>query len=123
MEFKIYRETEDYNYDTVYGFLPLGKSKNSYETNVTIDWLNSDVNDRGNIIRLSCNCQDYERRRRTCKHLTECMDILYKDHEFVLKKDALKRYWCSTCHSQIDTNEEEPKCYKCKTKMLESDVK
>lgn len=118
MEFKKYRETEDYNYDTIYSFLPLGKSEPFYKTNITIDWLNIDLKDRGNVIRVSCNCQDYERRRRTCKHLKECLLLLSSDMKF--REETIKRYWCSTCYGHCDTSEESPKCYECENEMMES---
>lgn len=121
MEFKAYRESEDYNYDNIYSFIPLGSSEKEYKTDITIDWLNMDAEENGNVIRLSCNCQDYIRRRRTCKHLRECLSLLKNDMK--IRKEELKRYWCSTCHGHCNTSEENPKCYYCKLPLLESDIK
>lgn len=121
MEFKLFSESEDYNYDTVYGFVPLGNSKREYKTYLTIDWLNMDEDERGNLIRTSCNCQDYERRRRTCKHLKECISIVSAGFKF-RDEGNLKRYWCSICHGHCDTGEEKPLCYNCKQLLLESNI-
>ncbi len=57
MRFKIYRKREDYNFDEVYSFVPLGNSEKEYQTEITVDGLDMDIKERSNIVRLSCNCQ------------------------------------------------------------------
>lgn len=120
MEFKTYRITEDYNFDEVFSFIPLGSSEKEYLTQITVDGLDMDLEECSNIVRVSCTCEDYKRRRHICKHIQKCLGILGEDIKFRLE-EPLKRYWCSICKDSCDTHEEEPKCYKCKKKMLESD--
>ena len=119
MEFKLYKTTEDYNYDEMYEFIPLGNSKSEYLTQITIDWLDIDLEERGKVIRVSCNCQDFERRRHFCKHIIQCIKILSKDKKFNMESN-MKRYWCSICKKHCDSIGEVPKCYNCENDMLES---
>ena len=122
MEFRAFREYEDYQYDIVYEFQPKGTSKPFYNTSVTIDWLDLDIEERGKIVRVSCDCQDYERRRHICKHIKECIRLLSEEYKFRIVEDELIRYWCGVCHQHYNTSSEEAKCYKCKMLLLESDT-
>lgn len=121
MEFNPWRISSDYNLDELYEFQPIGETGILYVTQITVDGLNMDEQERSNICRVSCTCQDYIRRRRICKHIIECTNIVNKVIK-VRTEEGMRRYWCSTCHGNINTHEDNPKCYDCQNEMMESNV-
>lgn len=121
MEFNPWRMKTDFNFDELYDFQPIGAKGDVYHTDITVDGLNTNLEGEANIVRVSCTCQDYVRRRRICKHIKECTDIVNKTIR-VRTEEGMKRYWCSTCHRHYNTHEENPKCYDCENEMMESNV-
>jgi len=113
MEFLEFAREIDKNDDEVFTFHPIGKVEPLYQTRITIDWLNEDLEGNGLVIRTDCDCKDHAIRKRQCKHIKECIKVLEKRGiKLRLPKD-LKRYFCPVCKIGIDSVDYNLDCGYC----------
>ena len=118
-----YRISEDANFDNIYSFVPKGNTDSHYLTEVTIDWLNEDLEGNGLIVSYSCNCESFNRRRGMCKHILKALEILKRDDFKFRLEENYTRFWCPVCHNSTEENKEESTCYKCLQPKINSDIK
>jgi hypothetical protein len=66
-----YTEFETEKHDNGYRFNWLNDQQKKYITTIIIDGLNDDL-----LIEQTCSCQDYQFRKRECKHIKCAKNIL-----------------------------------------------